>query len=1240
MRTPSGILHVVDFKTDQIVAAIQSNDYWDDKRHWELKNNVDMLDFAVFDGTTHSATLQQQNLVLKEVRDGRVVPYVITETEKNSDKRSITTYASGAWVQIAKSGIIKPQRIEGKTVNEFIDMALVGMKWKRGKTDYAGFHTMTIDEFMDPLTFLKKIASLFKLEIQYRVEVQGSQIVGWYVDMIQRRGRDTGKEIELGKDLIGVTRIEHSRDICTALVGFVKGEGDSVITIESINRGLPYIVDNDAFQRWNERGKHKFGFYTPETEELNMTPQRLMTLMEIELKKRINSSVSYEVEAQSIGRIFGLAHELINEGDTIRIKDTGFTPKLYLEARVIAGDESFTDPEQDKYEFGDYREIVDQNEELRKIYNRILSKFGEKQEMLDQLDKLVKEANETASNAKKESEAAKTLAEKVQENIKNNTVEIIEAKNPPTTGLKPNKTLWRDISNGKPGILKIWTGTAWESVVPDVESVKKETLEQVNKNIEVTKTELNQKVQEAQNQATGQFNKVQEGLQGVSRTISNIENKQGEIDKKVTQFEQDSNGFKTSIESLTKKDTDISNKLNTVETTVEGTKKSISDVQQTTSELKKTTTEIEEKAGKISEKLTSVETKVNSDKAGGRNLLLKSNVKYEKTDYLINQYTLTENSFAGEEYTFVIKGSVPQGQKFGIWQNGGSSNVGYATSVYANGITYVTFKAVAATSGNERKLSLYNYPSSTTKSIVEWVALYKGNKPQDWTAPPEEQVTTDEFTQKTIEITKSVDGIKETITKVENNQNGFDKRVATVEKDATTIKQNVSLIQNTQTEQGRQLQEAKAGWENTAKALQGKVELKQVEDYVAGFKIPELKQTVDKNKQDLLGELANKLATEQFNQKMTMIDNRFTINEEGINAAAKKKEVYTIEQANGQFAKDSYVRDMETRLQLTEKGVSLSVKENDVIAAFNMSKENITLNANRINLVGFITANHIKGKVLEGVTLKTSGNRFVEINKQDMKIFDADRPRGYIGFMEANDGSIQPSLVLGSDNRKYAGTGSFYIYQVMPRINGVDQPSKAYAKFGISKGENAEGTNIWSSYIQMQNDGGHLYAYAAGRLYFDNLNDIVFNSVGWAPGYGKFIVTTTEPHYFKNDYGEFHFDRKSTGNSIYFANGVNDHDLNMGRLMLRASLVSGYDMNLQIKDVYGNGWRDIELRTLRAKENISATGRMWAQEFIPNSSRTLKTDIEDLPFSALDKINSVNIKQYHFIRDVERFESG
>ncbi|MDA2070304.1 hypothetical protein PDM84_09145 [Bacillus cereus] len=834
MRTPSGVLHIIDFKTSQIVSAIQPKDYWDDKRHWEIKNNIDTLEFKVFDNTKYAATLMQQNLVLKEVRDGRIVPYVITEVEKDPDDRSVITYASGAWINLAKDDYIRPQKLEGKTVNEFMDIALVGTKWKRGKTEYAGFHSMTIDEFIDPLSFLKKIASLFELEIIYRVEVVGSRIAGWYVDMVKKRGRETGKEVTLGKDLVGIKRIENSQNICTALIGFIKKEGGEVLTIADINKGMPYIVDNDAFQRWNEKGKHKFGFYTPETER-DITPERLLTLMKTELAKRVNTSISYDVQAQSIGRVFGLAHELINEGDTIRIKDIGFTPKLYLEARAIVGDESHTDPSQDKYAFGDYREITDPNEELRKIYNRILSSLGSKQELIDQLEKLVKDANETASNAKKESEVAKTLAEKVQENLKNNTVNIIEAKNPPTDNLVVGKTLWRDISDGKPGILKVWNGKGWELLIPDVETIKKETMEQVNKDIKLTEEELNKKVEEAQSETTGRFKKVKNSLQEVSQTIKNVQNSQGEINKTVSEMKQTNEGFTKSIESLTKKDGEITEKFNTVEETFKGTKKTISEVQQITNDLKKNTTEITEKAGRISEKLEVVEKKVNNDKAGGRNLLLDSNVKYEKTDYLINPYSLTENFSTGEEYTFVIKGSVPKGQKFGIWQNGGSNNVGYATSIYANGVTYVTFKAVAATSGNERKLSLYNFPSNTTKAIVEWVALYKGNKPQDWTPAPENQVTSDEFTKKTTEIEKSVDGIKESIKTVEKTQTSFNERVNTVEKNAEGTTASVKKLQETQTEQGKTLTQAATTIQQHSEALKLTMKKKDVEDYVGGL---------------------------------------------------------------------------------------------------------------------------------------------------------------------------------------------------------------------------------------------------------------------------------------------------------------------------------------------------------------------------------------------------------------------
>ncbi|MEC3174063.1 phage tail spike protein, partial [Bacillus cereus] len=633
MRTPSGILHIIDFQTDQIVATIQPKDYWSDIRHWEIKDNVDTLEFKVFDNTEHAAALMQQNLVLKEVRDGRIVPYVINnEAEKDSRDRSLTVRASGAWVQIAKDGYILPQRIEGKTVNQFMDMALVGTKWKRGRTEYAGFHTMTIDTIIDPLTFLKKIASLFDLEIQYRVEVVGSQIVGWYVDMVKKRGRDIGKEVTLGKDLVGVKRIEHSRDVCTALVGFVQGEGGTIITVESINDGLPYITDSDAYQRWNENGKHKFGFYTPETEEQNMTPKRLMTLMKTEFAKRVNTSVVYDVEAAAIGRVFGLSHELINEGDTIRIKDTGFTPKLYLEARAIAGDESFTDPSQDKYVFGDYREITDPNEEMRKLYNRVLASLGNKanKELLEQLEKLAEEAKGTAEQAQKESQTAKELAEKVQENLKNNTVNIIEAKNPPTDNLIVGKTLWRDISNGKPGILKVWNGKDWELLIPDVEAIKKDTLEQVTKEINASAEKLDARVKEAETKADNlqkDFNAVKgeqervsqvtktleesdeatketltriqgtqedmnktiiettKGVEGLQSTVSDIKKDQNGITDRVVKTEQNINGISSSIEQINKTSSQTIQKLNQVEQDANGTKQTIERIEKNVNNL-------------------------------------------------------------------------------------------------------------------------------------------------------------------------------------------------------------------------------------------------------------------------------------------------------------------------------------------------------------------------------------------------------------------------------------------------------------------------------------------------------------------------------------------------------------------------------------------------------------------------------------------------------------------------------
>lgn len=993
MSKANNLLHIVDFKTEQIIGVIKEQDYWDDLRQWELKDNKDKFEFTTADGTKIAASLIQQNLVVKQTRDGTFVSYIITEVEQDTTGRPKKIYALGEHTKLKKATVIKPQTLQATTVNESTDFALQGTEWKRGITEFVGIRTIHINDFTNPLDLLKQIASTFELEIRFRTEILGSFIVGRYVDLVKKVGRDNGKEFLLGKDVQGIRRIENSQDVVTALVGVgpQNSETGEFLTFEEINNGKLYVGNNDALQRWSKDGKHLFDMYSPQTEDQDMTKQRLKQLTEAELKKRIDSSTSYEVNAVALEKVFGLSHESVRKGDTVRIKDTGFSPPLFLEARLIAADECDTDPSKDKYIFGNYREIKDTRSLIDRLYAQIMGSLSNKasKELLDMLDKKLQESVKETEVIRKESEAAKKIAEQVAENLKNNTVDIIEGLNPPPENLKDRKTLWQDISKGKPGILKLWKDGKWDPVVPDVESVKKETLEQVDKNIESTKQELNQKVQEAQNQATGQVNEVKESLQGVSRKISDVQNKQGEIDKKITKFEQDSNGFKLSIESLTKKDSDINSKLNTVESNVEGTKKTISDVQQTATDLKKTTTEIKEQAGKISEKLTTVETKVNNDKAGGRNLLLDSNVKYEKTDYLINQYSLTENFSTGEEYTFVIKGSVLQGQKFGIWQNGGSNNVGYATSVYANGITYVTFKAVAATSGNERKLSLYNFPSNTTKAVVEWVALYKGNKPQDWTPAPENQVTNDEFTKRTTEIEKSVEGVKTTVSNVQNSQVGFEKRMSNVEQTASGLSTSVKQLTQTQTTQGKQLTDANTKIEQQAQAIKAKVEIKQVEDYVGGFQIPELKNTVTKNAQDLMGEISKKVATQDYNKKTTELERLISVNAKGISLAAIKTEVYTKGQADGKYADKAYVEKQAGRIDVTEKAITSTVQKGTIISAINQTAEQIQIDVAKLKINADTIVQWLTAKGIDADVIKISGDK-VTIDKNGITAKMAD----------------------------------------------------------------------------------------------------------------------------------------------------------------------------------------------------------------------------------------------------------
>ncbi len=901
MKKVSGDLHIVDFKTKQIIATIQPADYFDDLRHWEIKDNVDILDFKLLEDSPFLDYIQQKNLILKETNPGVITPYVITSIEKDSENHNVTIYASGEWILLDKEVPLTPQEIKSWSAEQYLKFATSHTDWEVGFIEAIGKRSFKIEKPMSPLQFIQQIATLFdNIEIQYRIEI-GTGKPRRFIDLVKKRGRETNKEVTLGKDLVGIKRIENSENIITALFPYYIGQdadgNDKLITIESVNNGSQYIVDDAAFQRWNVNGKHLFGFYTPESEKDELTPSRLLTLAKMELKKRVSAIVTYEVNSVDISSVFGYEHEDVREGDTIRIIDEGMTPTLYLEARAIVGDNSYKDKHQNKHKFGNYVEIVNQDEALRRLYQKMLSMINDKvsKEWFAALEEKANDTAKKANEAVEESKTAKDLATATKDYMDQNMVDIIESVSPPVAGLKPNKTLWRDTSGGKPGILKIWTGTAWDVVVPDVEEVKRD--------LELTNESMKSKISEKQ---------MQDYLGGLGST--NIL-------------------FNSAFEDR----------------------------------------EINPSSGVIISRTPSL-SKWSVTATAGTAVTPTTSKRHDGYNSVQIQATgLTGNVLTGiSQMTPVTSNSGKVVLSAWIFTNSKDSldQDGYLEIKFRNGLT------VVATANVTLKDKL-------TNGVWTFISV------------------TADVPSSAVTHTEACIGI---------NKNGL------------------IWASQPQFQQG----------ENPSSFMENP------KDYA--------------NYDQLVGEIAKKVATSEFDSKVSTIETSINQQSDRINLKAEKNDVYNKTDSDGRFGSKAIVDSHTSQLSLMSDEINLRVKNNEISSTINQTAQSVLIQASKIYLDGYIEAKHLKAQTLQGVTIQTapagSGANQIRLNAQNLTVYGGGRSRGYLGFIERTDGNIQSALILGNDYET-TGTlnGSLVIDQTTINSNVF---TNSVASIGIATGRNGK----------------------------------------------------------------------------------------------------------------------------------------------------------------------------------------
>ena len=247
---------------------------------------------------------------------------------------------------------IEDSRVQGGTARIALEKALLNTRWAAGIVDDLGTNSITFYH-IDCKTAVHKVAEKWKGELRTRVIVSGSRITHRYVDLLARRGADTGKRFTYRKDLEEVERIVHNEDVITALYGYGKGEeiGDGYgrrLTFEGVEwskaagdpadkpAGQRYIGDEEAREAWgrmSDTGRVHI-FDKVEFDDVE-DPEELLQLTYEKLQEVNRPMVSYSAKVVDLRAAEGYEHEGVELGDTVAVIDREFKPELRLKARVI-----------------------------------------------------------------------------------------------------------------------------------------------------------------------------------------------------------------------------------------------------------------------------------------------------------------------------------------------------------------------------------------------------------------------------------------------------------------------------------------------------------------------------------------------------------------------------------------------------------------------------------------------------------------------------------------------------------------------------------------------------------------------------------------------------------------------------------------------------------------------------------------------------------------------------------------
>lgn len=775
-------IHVLDFN-DNIIDFISQSDgaLLNVEMSMNVEEKTETFDFTI--ENTRAEKLRERNRIIAQDNNGTFREFIIIHIIDNFDGTTEIECNASYLEDLKTAKPIKPGKFEAHTTTQALLKTLADTGWEvSDDTEYGGNRTTSWTSHTNPFDLIYMLCTTYNMVPEFYIELGAHTVEHRYVSITKPKNLFKGKEITKGKDLTGMTRTIDLSEVKTALlaVGPEKEDGSRIETV---------VVDDEAQEIFGLPNRYIWDVYEPESNDENMTLKRLTTLAKTELNKRNQAAISYEVSSTDIHKYYN--DVTVHLRDIVRVKDRDFRPPLYIEAEVIGIKYNWL-ADESEFTFGNVIEY--EETKLREFFTR-------------KLDEITKKLNDNISNVNT------IVSDVVAGELEYYERKIFKGAEPPEN--PQNDTLWYDTSNPDVAVLRrYWNGKWITQTADDVEKIGGLRREQVMYR-DLNNSFINLTIQHSQlqNDVYDVLNSeylVDDDLKGnLNQALLDVDNVYQEIKTNLESMDEDTatigklvdtqtlfTVYRQKLQTLYRYVTDakifidkrlkllqsqytdekFNEAMQNVATGIGGTWNAetgqlLADIpsqQELEDALKayingqdealkqlidgEVNSKIIQTKDELSSNISEVSAKVDGIQVGGRNLVLKSDVPYSNSNYLIADYTLSKPMEVGKIYTVTVKGKVENSNGgLAILRNFGSNFMGSSNvDVISDDLYQVTVEATNDTF-NTDNIRLYNYPRDTRISAdIEWIKLEEGNIPTDWTPAPEDtqkaaQAYTDEM---------------------------------------------------------------------------------------------------------------------------------------------------------------------------------------------------------------------------------------------------------------------------------------------------------------------------------------------------------------------------------------------------------------------------------------------------------------------------------------------------------------